>query len=205
MRRMRSRRSSFFMASSAMTDFMRQSSSPTKSNSQIFRPASPLTRKVSRQAGRVAALKACLRLTLYRTSSRLSSRTTATLRMADSRPLPRGSFLGLSGRHAGSLRGPGRRLSVGRHVDSPSLKSVSNEIVPRETEYEHLHNQWNLLLRVDSFWQRPLFCRVLASQRLPGRNCSTTESGCLYLKFNRNHSSSLGARQGKAKMSVASM
>ena len=115
MRRMRSRRSSFSMAISAMTPFRRRPCASGWASCRALSASAPAARKASRHSVRVAAVTPYLRLVDSRSAPRSSSRTTLALRLADHRPLPpRPVSASRAGRPPGSLCGPGnRRIGVG--------------------------------------------------------------------------------------------
>jgi len=75
------------IASSAMTNFMRRPWLLTGTSSRIFRPASPLARRMPRKAEMVATVTTYLRLRLFRSS-------------------PRSSDAGRGGQRRGPLRSP---------------------------------------------------------------------------------------------------
>ncbi len=99
-----SRSSSFSTLTFATTDFRRRFSSSSTSTSRLFRPASPLTRKRSRQAVSVDVVTRYFREVLSKSAPRNSSKMTDILRLADHRPPPAAPTLP---RPSVALRGAG--------------------------------------------------------------------------------------------------
>ena len=111
---------SLSIARSAATDFIRCLSSSEASVSRLFRPASPLARKRSRQLEIVAAVTPFRRLSVSRSSPRRTSRTTETFRLADHRPRPTS---------ADDSTSESRFFSI--DIVSPVSKTLSRKIVGR--------------------------------------------------------------------------
>ena len=136
MRRMRRGSSSFSIARSAMTDFIRRPCSSTRSSCRILSPSSPAVSKASRHWRQGRRRNAYLRLVDSRCAPRSSSTTTLILRLAE-----RAALAGAAGfrprfsRPPGWVRGPGIRLFRVGHLDSPERHSVSKEIVGRGKDY----------------------------------------------------------------------
>ena len=132
MRRMRRGSSSFSIASSAMTDFIRRPCSSTRSSCRILSPSSPPARKALRHWRQCCCRDAVL--TARRLQIGAAQQLQSNAHLALGRPAALAGAAGFRprvSRPPGSFHGPGIRVFRIGHTDSPYRKSLSKENVGR--------------------------------------------------------------------------